>query len=61
MPVTKDFKMEARKKGVTLILLQTKEAARHFSDHYGPRTNAVFILLVEQKNEVLAAIVRMAH
>lgn len=41
LPVVKEFKEEARRRGVKLILLKTPDAVKYFLDHYGPQINAI--------------------
>ena len=41
LPVTDEFKKEAERRGVKLILLKTPEAAEYFMKHYSSRTNAI--------------------
>ena len=42
MPVTDEFKAEAKKRGVTLIILKTPEAVKYYLDNFGPDINAIF-------------------
>jgi hypothetical protein len=42
LPVVKEFKEEAERRGVTLILLKTPKAVKYFLDNYGPDINAIF-------------------
>lgn len=42
LPVTDDFKAEAKKKNVTLILLETPKATEYFMKHFSKRINAIF-------------------
>ncbi len=42
LPVTDDFKKEAKSKKVVLILLETPDAVAYFTKHYYSRMNAVF-------------------
>lgn len=42
LPVTDEFKAEAKKRGVVLILKQTPKAVEYFTKNYGPKTNAIF-------------------
>ncbi len=42
LPVVKDFKKEAKKRAVTLILLETPKAVNYFVKNYSARTNAIF-------------------
>jgi len=42
LPVPDEFKEEARKKGVVLVLLETPEAVEYFTKHYRRGMNAVF-------------------
>ena len=42
LPVVKEFKEEARRHGVKLILLKTPEAVKYFLDNFGPDMNAIF-------------------
>jgi hypothetical protein len=42
LPVTDEFKAEAKKRGVTLIILKTPEAVKYYLDHFGPDINAIF-------------------
>jgi hypothetical protein len=42
LPVVEEFKQEARRRGVKLILLKTPEAVEYFLNNYGPDINAIF-------------------
>lgn len=42
LPVVEEFKEEAKRRGVKLILLKTPEAVKYFLNNYGPDINAVF-------------------
>jgi len=42
LPVTADFKKEAKKRGVKLILMETPDAVKYFMKNYGPEVNAIF-------------------
>jgi hypothetical protein len=42
LPVTKEFKKEAKSRGVELILLQTREAIKYFMENYDSEMNAIF-------------------
>ncbi|MFC1609684.1 hypothetical protein ACFL6C_01875 [Myxococcota bacterium] len=41
LPVVPELKQEAKRRGVKLIILKTKEAVRHFHDNFGPDVNAI--------------------
>jgi len=41
LPVVDAFKEEARRRGVELIILKTKEAVEYFNKNFGPDLNAV--------------------
>jgi hypothetical protein len=42
LPVVEEFKQEAERRGVKLILLKTPAAVEYFLRHYGPEINAIF-------------------
>jgi hypothetical protein len=42
LPVVDEFKKMAKEKGVKLILLETPNAIKYFTDNYSERTNAIF-------------------
>jgi hypothetical protein len=42
LPVVKEFKEEAQRRGVKLILLKTQEAVKYFLQNYGSDLNAIF-------------------
>jgi hypothetical protein len=42
LPVVREFKEEAQRRGVTLIILKTPEAIKYFLENYGPDINAIF-------------------
>jgi hypothetical protein len=42
LPVVEEFKEEAKRRGVKLILLETPSAVEYFLENYGPEVNAIF-------------------
>ena len=42
LPVVKEFEEEAKRRGVKLVILKTKEAVKYFLENYGPDLNAIF-------------------
>jgi len=42
LPVTDEFKEEAKKRGVKLVILKMEEAVKYYLDNYGPDINAIF-------------------
>ena len=42
LPVVKEFEQEAKRRGVKLVILKTKEAVKYFLENYGPDLNAIF-------------------
>ena len=42
LPVTDEFKEEAKKRGVKLVILKMKEAVKYYLDNFGPEINAIF-------------------
>lgn len=42
LPVVPEFKEEAKRRGVKLVILKTKEAVKYYLEHFGPDINAVF-------------------
>ena len=42
LPIVDEFKEEAKKKGVKLIILKTPEAVKYYLDNFGPEINAIF-------------------
>lgn len=42
LPVVKEFKEEAKRLGVKLVILETREAVKYFLENYGPDINAIF-------------------
>ncbi|MBN1674100.1 MAG: hypothetical protein JXR37_23835 [Kiritimatiellae bacterium] len=41
LPVAREFKEEAERRKVQLILLKTPDAVKYFIEHYGPDINAI--------------------
>lgn len=41
LPVVDEFKAEAKKRGVKLVILKTKEAVKYYLDNFGPDINAI--------------------
>jgi hypothetical protein len=41
LPVVDEFKAEAEKRGVKLVILKTKEAVKYYLDNFGPDINAI--------------------
>ncbi|MBN4070932.1 hypothetical protein JYT72_00350 [Crocinitomix catalasitica] len=44
LPITDEFKKEAKKRKVKLHIFETPEAVKYFKKNYGPRVNAIFHL-----------------
>ena len=42
LPITDEFKEEAKKRGVKLVILKMKEAVKYYVDNFGPDINAIF-------------------
>jgi hypothetical protein len=42
LPVVDEFKAEAKKRGVKLVILKTAEAVKYYLDNFGPGINAIF-------------------
>ncbi len=42
LPIVKEFNEEAKRRGVTLVILKTKAAVEYFTKHYSKDINAVF-------------------
>ncbi|MBW1810415.1 MAG: hypothetical protein JRJ87_19620 [Deltaproteobacteria bacterium] len=42
LPIVKEFNEEAKRRGVTLVILKTKAAVEYFLKHYSNDINAVF-------------------
>jgi hypothetical protein len=42
LPVVQEFQAEAKRRGVKLVILETKEAVKYFLENYGPDLNAIF-------------------
>lgn len=42
LPVVKEFREEAKRRGVELVILKTGEAVKYFLENYGPDLNAIF-------------------
>jgi hypothetical protein len=42
LPVVREFEEEAKRRGVKLVILKTKEAVKYFLENYGPDLNAIF-------------------
>jgi hypothetical protein len=44
LPITDEFKAEAEKRGVKLIIMSTRAAVKYFQKNQAPRMNAIFHL-----------------
>jgi hypothetical protein len=42
LPIANEFKEEAKRRGVKLVILKTREAVEYFLKNYGPDINAIF-------------------
>ena len=42
LPIVPEFEEEAKRRGVKLVILKTKEAVNYYLEHFGPDINAVF-------------------
>ncbi|MFC1654763.1 MTH938/NDUFAF3 family protein [Myxococcota bacterium] len=42
LPIVDEFKEEAKKRGVKLVILKMKEAVKYYVDNFGPDINAIF-------------------
>jgi hypothetical protein len=42
LPITDEFKEEAKKRGVKLVILKMEEAVKHYLDNFGSDINAIF-------------------